>query len=115
MEEALDNNILHIENIRNCIERLDETCNDIVDDMHLANRDKKNIPESYITWLDQMEKELTGLETQEKFDIRETGNEEEKEGLRKLRSKSYEGGNKKRRTRCFGMLWILWNKSYDGV
>jgi hypothetical protein len=53
--------------------------------------------------------------TQEKFNSRETGDEEEKEGLRKLRSKSYEGRNKKKRIRCFGMLWILWNKSYDGV
>jgi hypothetical protein len=62
--ETLDNNILHIENIRNCIERLDETCKDIVDDMRLANCDNKtNIPESYITRLDQMEKELTGLDT----------------------------------------------------
>jgi hypothetical protein len=61
--EALDNNI-HIENIRNRIERLDETCKDIVDYMRLANRDKKtNIPESYITRLDQMENELTGLDT----------------------------------------------------
>jgi hypothetical protein len=25
------------------------------------------------------------------------------------------GGNKKGRIRCFGMLWMLWNKSYDGV
>jgi hypothetical protein len=64
MVEAWDNNILHIENIRNRIERLDETCKDIVDDMRLANCDKKtNIPVSYITRLDQMEKELTGLDT----------------------------------------------------
>jgi hypothetical protein len=41
-----------------------ETCNDIVDGIHLANRLKKtNIPESYITRLDQMENELTGLDT----------------------------------------------------
>jgi hypothetical protein len=64
MVEALDINILHIENIRNRIERLDETCRDIVDDMNLANRDKKaNIPETYITRLGQMEKELTGIDT----------------------------------------------------
>jgi hypothetical protein len=64
MVESLDRNILHIDNIRNHIERLDETCTDIVDDMRLANRDKKtNIPESYFTRLDQMEKELTGLNT----------------------------------------------------
>jgi hypothetical protein len=57
-------NILHIENIRNRIERLDETCKDIVDDMRLANHDQKNnIPESYITRLAQMEKELTGRDT----------------------------------------------------
>jgi hypothetical protein len=64
MVEALDINILHIENIRNRKERLDETCRDIVDDMNFANRDKKaNIPETYITRLGQMEKELTGLNT----------------------------------------------------
>jgi hypothetical protein len=64
MVEALYINILHIENIRNRIERLEETCKDIVDDMRLANRDKKtNIPESYIAGLDQMENELTGLDT----------------------------------------------------
>jgi hypothetical protein len=61
--ESLDNNILHIENIRNRIECLDETCKDIVDDMRLANCDPKKIPESYVTRLDQMEKELTGLDT----------------------------------------------------
>jgi hypothetical protein len=62
--EALDINILHIENIRNRIEHLDETCMDILDDMNLANRDKKaNTPETYITRLGQMEKELTGLDT----------------------------------------------------
>jgi uncharacterized spore protein YtfJ len=45
MVEALDINILHIENIRNRIERLDETCRDIVDEINFANRDKKaNIP-----------------------------------------------------------------------
>jgi hypothetical protein len=64
MVEALDINILHIENIRNRIERLDETCRDSVDDMNLANRDKKkNIPETYITPMGRMEKELTGLDT----------------------------------------------------
>jgi hypothetical protein len=36
MVEALDIDILHIENIRNHIERLDETCRDIVDDMNLC-------------------------------------------------------------------------------
>jgi uncharacterized protein (UPF0335 family) len=62
--ESVDNNILHIENMRNRIERLEETCKDIVDDMRQENRKKKtNIPESYITRLDQMEKELTGLDT----------------------------------------------------
>jgi hypothetical protein len=61
--ESLDKNILHIENMRNRTERLEETFNDIVDDMRLANREKKtNIPESYITRLDQMKKELTGLD-----------------------------------------------------
>jgi hypothetical protein len=64
MVEALDINILHIENIRNRIECLDETCRDIVDDMNFANREKKaNIPEMYITRLGQMEKELTGLDS----------------------------------------------------
>jgi phage host-nuclease inhibitor protein Gam len=64
MVEALDINILHIENIRNSIEHLVETYRDIVDDMNLANSDKKsNIPETYITQLGQMEKELTGLDT----------------------------------------------------
>jgi hypothetical protein len=48
----------------NRIEGLEETCKGIVDDMRLANHDKKtNIPESYVTRLDQMEKELTGLDT----------------------------------------------------
>jgi hypothetical protein len=41
MVEALDNNILHIDNIRNRIEHLEEKCKDIVDDMRLANCDKK--------------------------------------------------------------------------
>jgi hypothetical protein len=46
MVEALDINILHIENTRNRTEHLDETCKDIVDDMCLANRDNNiNIPE----------------------------------------------------------------------
>jgi hypothetical protein len=64
MVEALDTNILHIENIRNHIERLDETCKDIVDDTRLANHDKKKIiPESYITRLDQMENQSAGLDT----------------------------------------------------
>jgi hypothetical protein len=55
--ESLDNNVLHIENVRNHIERLEETCKDIVDDLRLANHEKKtNIPESYVTRLDQMEK-----------------------------------------------------------
>jgi hypothetical protein len=62
--EYLDNNILHIENARNRIECLEETCKDIEDDMRPANLEKKrNIPESYVTRLDQMEKELTGLDT----------------------------------------------------
>jgi hypothetical protein len=62
--EALDINILHIENISNHIERLDETCRDIVDHMNLANRDKKaNIPETFITRLGQTVKEFTGLDT----------------------------------------------------
>jgi uncharacterized protein (UPF0335 family) len=64
MVESLYNNILHIENIMNRIERLDETCKEIVEDLRLANRDKKeNIPASYVTRLDRMEKELTGLDT----------------------------------------------------
>jgi hypothetical protein len=47
MVEALDINILQIENMRYHIEFLDETCSDIVDGMSLANRDKKeNIPET---------------------------------------------------------------------
>jgi hypothetical protein len=64
MVEAFDINILHIENIRNHIERLDETCRDVVDDMNFANHDKKaNIPETYITRLGQIEKELMGIDT----------------------------------------------------
>jgi hypothetical protein len=63
MVEAFDINILHIENIRNRIERMDETCRDVVDDMNFANRDKDaNIPETFITWVCQVEKELTGLD-----------------------------------------------------
>jgi hypothetical protein len=62
--ESLNNNILHIENLRARIERLEETCKDIVDGMRHSNRVKKtNIPESCITMLDQMEKELTGIDT----------------------------------------------------
>jgi hypothetical protein len=53
--ESLDNNILHIESLRARIERLEETCNDIVDDMCNSNRARKtNIHESYVTRLDQM-------------------------------------------------------------
>jgi hypothetical protein len=64
MVEAFDINILHIENIRNRIERFYETCRDIEYDMNFANSDKKaNIPETYITRLGQMEKELMGLNT----------------------------------------------------
>jgi hypothetical protein len=64
MVEALDINILHVENIRNRIERLEETCKDIVDGMNIVNHDKQaNIPETYITRLGQMESELTGLDT----------------------------------------------------
>jgi hypothetical protein len=63
MIEAFDINILHIENIRNQIERMDETCRDIVDDLNFENRDKDaNIPETFITWIHQMEQELTGLD-----------------------------------------------------
>jgi hypothetical protein len=63
MVETFDINILHIENIRNRIERMDETCKDIVDDMNFANRDKDaNIPETFITQIRQMEQELTGLD-----------------------------------------------------
>jgi hypothetical protein len=63
MVGAFDINILHIENIRNRIERMDETCRDIVDDMNFANRDKDaNIPEKFITRVRQVEKELTGLD-----------------------------------------------------
>jgi hypothetical protein len=47
MVEAFNINILHIENIRNTIEHMDETCRDIVDDMSFENCDKDaNIPES---------------------------------------------------------------------
>jgi hypothetical protein len=38
--EAFDTNILHIEQIRNRIEHMDESCNDLVDDMNYANHDK---------------------------------------------------------------------------
>jgi hypothetical protein len=63
MLEVLDINILHVENIRNHIERLEETCKETVDGMNIANHYKKaNIPETYITWLGQMESELTGLD-----------------------------------------------------
>jgi hypothetical protein len=63
MVEAFDINILHIENIRNRIERMDETCRDIVDDMNFENHDKDpNIPETFITRVRQVEKELTGID-----------------------------------------------------
>jgi hypothetical protein len=48
--EFLDNNILHIEDQRARIERIEETCKAIVDDIRHSNRaKKKNIPESYVT------------------------------------------------------------------
>jgi uncharacterized protein (UPF0335 family) len=54
---------LHIENIRNRIERMDENCNDLVDDMIYANRDKDtNTPKTFITRVRQMEQELTGID-----------------------------------------------------
>jgi hypothetical protein len=63
MVEAFDTNILHIENIRNRIERMDENCNDIVDDMNFANRDKDtNIQKTFITRVRQMEQEFTGID-----------------------------------------------------
>jgi hypothetical protein len=53
----LDRNILQIENQRARIALLEETCKDIVDDMHHSNRAKKtNIPESHVTTFDQIEK-----------------------------------------------------------
>jgi hypothetical protein len=49
MVEAFDTNILHIESIRNQIEGIDESCNDLVDDMIYANRDKDtNISKTFI-------------------------------------------------------------------
>jgi hypothetical protein len=63
MVEAFDINILNIENKRNRIERMDENCSDLVDDMNFENRDKDaNIPETFITRVRQMEQELTGLD-----------------------------------------------------
>jgi hypothetical protein len=63
MVEAFETNILHIENIRNRIELMDENCNDLVDDMNYANRDKDiNIPKTFITRVRQMEQELTGID-----------------------------------------------------
>jgi hypothetical protein len=54
---------------------LEETCKDIVDDMCYANHEKKiNIPEPYVTRLDQMEKELTGLDTSICSDISDLQN-----------------------------------------
>jgi hypothetical protein len=63
MVEAFDTNILHIEQIRNRIERMDESCNDLVDDMIYANRDKDtNIPKTFIARVREMEQELTGID-----------------------------------------------------
>jgi hypothetical protein len=62
--ESLDHNFLHIENQRARIERLEEACKDIVDDMRHSNRAKKtNIPETFVTRLDHIEKELSGIYT----------------------------------------------------
>jgi hypothetical protein len=42
---------------------MDENCNDLVDDMNFANRDKDtNIPETCITRVRQMDQELTGID-----------------------------------------------------
>jgi hypothetical protein len=63
MVEAFDTNILHIEQIRNQIECMDESCNDLVDDMIYANRDKDtNIPKTFIARVLEMEQELTGID-----------------------------------------------------
>jgi hypothetical protein len=63
MVEAFDTNILHIENIWNRIERMDENCNDLVNDMNYANHDKDtNIPKTFITRVRQMEQELMGID-----------------------------------------------------
>jgi hypothetical protein len=60
---SLDRNILQIENKRARIERLEEACNDIVDDVRQSNHaNKTNIPETFITRLDQIETELGGID-----------------------------------------------------
>jgi hypothetical protein len=60
--ESLDHNILQIENQRARIERLEEACKDIVDDVRHSNRAKKiYIPEIFVTRLDLIEKELGGI------------------------------------------------------
>jgi hypothetical protein len=60
--ESLDHNILQIENQRVRIERLEEACKDIVDEVRQSNHaNKKNIPETFVTGLDQIEKELGGM------------------------------------------------------
>jgi hypothetical protein len=104
MVEAFDINILHIENIRNRIERMDENCNDLVDGMSFANCGKyANIPETFLTRVRQMEQELTGLDVElvnsrmcdstlylQKHQKRVQHHAKER-GVRKLRSKSYGG------------------------
>jgi hypothetical protein len=63
MVKAFYINILHIENIQNRIERMDENCNDLVDDMNFANREKDtNIPETFTSRVRQMEQECTGMD-----------------------------------------------------
>jgi hypothetical protein len=52
MVEALDINILHIENLRNRIERLDKTCRDIVDDMNVTRKQilQKHTLPGWVKW-----------------------------------------------------------------
>jgi hypothetical protein len=55
--ESLDYDILQTENQRALIERLEEACKDIVDDVRHSNHARKtNIPETFIARLDQIEK-----------------------------------------------------------
>jgi hypothetical protein len=61
--ELTDHNILQLENQRAHIKLLEEACKDIIDDVRQSNHAKKtDIPQMMVTRLDQIGKELGGIE-----------------------------------------------------
>jgi hypothetical protein len=62
--EQLDDIILKIDHERGRIERFEEACLDMVKDMHQSNRSKgTNIPERFITKLEQMDRDSNSIDT----------------------------------------------------